>query len=86
MSAVLHLDNANFLRELAEDLPRLRPEEEAIMARRAALLQRLADQELAEAGLVESARATVAAARADTRPGFSVDAVRALLRKPISAA
>lgn len=60
MNSTTHYENANFLRELAESLPRILPESSTD---KSALLQRLANEELA--------RAKVAAARADKRPGMS---------------
>lgn len=60
-----HYENANFLRELAESLPRILPQGNPAQA---ALLQRLADQELAQAQHDDWVRTKVAAARADTRP------------------
>ena len=65
MSATTHFENANFLRELAESLPRIRPQGSQAQAE---LLQRLADDELAQAQHDEWVRAKVAAARADNRP------------------
>ncbi|MBB9855895.1 plasmid stabilization protein, partial [Escherichia coli] len=60
MNSTTHYENANFLREMAESLPRILPEGST---EKSALLQRLANEELA--------RAKVAAARADKRPGMS---------------
>ena len=45
MTTATHYENANFLRELAESLPRIFPGKDAAKAE---LLQRLADDELAE--------------------------------------
>lgn len=78
MHATKHLDNAAFLRELAESLPRISPA--ASTPQRIELLQRLADAELAEAEQVEWARAKVAAARSDLRPGVTNDEARAFIR------
>lgn len=78
MHATKHLDNAAFLRELAENLPRINPA--ASTPQRIELLQRLADAELAEAEQVEWARAKVATARADPRPGVTNDEARAFIR------
>lgn len=65
MSTATHYENANFLRELAESLPRIWPQGDPA---RAELLQRLADAELAQAQHDEWVRTKVAAARADNRP------------------
>ena len=65
MSTATHYENANFLRELAESLPRIWPNGTPA---RTELLQRLADQELAQAQHDDWVRTKVAAARADTRP------------------
>ena len=46
MSTTTHYENANFLRELAESLPRIWPNGTPA---RTELLQRLADEELAQA-------------------------------------
>ena len=78
MHAATHLENANFLRELAENLAQTNPQ--ASTPERIELLQRLADAELAEAEQVEWARAKVAAARADTRPGVSNAEAKAFIR------
>jgi hypothetical protein len=77
MSIATHYENANFLRELAESLPRLMPTSNAA---RVELLQRLADDELAQAEYDEWVRAKVAAARADKRPGMTTEQVRQQLR------
>lgn len=77
MTTATHYENANFLRELAESLPRIFPGKDAAKAE---LLQRLADDELAQAQHDEWVRAKVAAARADKRPGMSTDQVRQLLQ------
>ena len=60
-----HYENANFLRELAESLPRILPQGNPAQA---ALLQRLADQELAQAQHDDWVRTKVTSARSDTRP------------------
>ena len=78
MSTMTHYENANFLRELAENLPRLLPQSHT--PNQAALLQRLADAELRQARHEEWVRNTVAAARADTRPTLSTGEVRASLQ------
>ncbi len=77
MTTATHYENANFLRELAESLPRIFPDQAAAKAE---LLQRLADDELAQAQHDEWVRVKVAAARADKRPGMSTDQVRQLLQ------
>lgn len=77
MNTATHYENANFLRELAESLPRIRTQGNQAQAE---LLQRLADDELAQAQHDEWVRAKVAAARADKRPGMSTDQVRQLLQ------
>jgi hypothetical protein len=68
MNTATHYENANFLRELAESLPRIWPQGTPA---RAQLLQRLADDELAQAQHDEWVRNKVAAARADKRPTFT---------------
>ncbi|MEC6539431.1 plasmid stabilization protein [Escherichia coli] len=68
MNSTTHYENANFLRELAESLPRIFPEGSTD---KSALLQRLANEELARAEYDEQIRAKVAAARTDKRPGMS---------------
>ncbi|EHG2893407.1 plasmid stabilization protein [Salmonella enterica subsp. enterica serovar Sandiego] len=73
MNSTTHYENANFLRELAESLPRILPEGGAD---KAALLQRLANEELAQAEYDERVRAKVATARADKRPGMSTAQLR----------
>jgi len=73
MSNTSHYENANFLRELAESLPRILP---TGGADKAALLQRLANEELAQAEYEEQIRARVTAARADTRPGMTSEQLR----------
>ena len=76
MSTASHYENANFLRELAENLPRILPKGNQAQAE---LLQRLANDELAQAQHDEWVRAKVAAARADKRPGMSTAQLRTLL-------
>ena len=76
MTTATYYENANFLRELAESLPRIRPQGNQAQAE---LLQRLADDELAQAQHDEWVRAKVAAARADKRPGMSTAQLRTLL-------
>ncbi|MFL4257320.1 plasmid stabilization protein, partial [Escherichia coli] len=61
MNSTTHYENANFLRELAESLPRILPEGSTD---KSALLQRLANEELARAEYDEQVRAN---ARADKR-------------------
>jgi hypothetical protein len=75
MTAATHYENANFLRELAESLPRIRPQGHS--QSQSELLQRLADDELAQAQHDEWIRAKVAAARADNRPTVTTDEVMA---------
>jgi len=77
MSNTTHYENANFLRELAENLPRLLP---SGGSDKAALLQRLANEELAQAEYEERVRAKVAASRADSRPGISTEQLRQQLQ------
>lgn len=75
MTTATHYENANFLRELAESLPQIRPQGNPAQAE---LLQ-LADDELAQAQHDEWARGKVASARADKRPGMSTAQLRTLL-------
>jgi hypothetical protein len=77
MTTATHYENANFLRELAESLPRILPGKGE--ADKTALLQRLADEELAQAEYEEWVRAKVAAARQDKRPGMSTEQLRQML-------
>lgn len=77
MTTATHYENANFLRELAESLPRIFP---AGNSSKVELLQRLADEELAQAEYDEWVCAKVAAARSDKRPGMSTEQVRSLLQ------
>lgn len=77
MNSTTHYENANFLRELAENLPRILPEGSTD---KSALLQRLANEELARAEYDEQVRAKVAAARADKRPGMSTAQLRQQLQ------
>jgi len=77
MIAATHYEDANFLRELAEGLPGVWP---AATPARVALLQRLANQELAQAEHDEWVRDQVAAARSDTRPELTSDQLRDRLR------
>lgn len=76
MNTATHYENANFLRELAESLPRTHPQSNQGQV---ALLQRLADEELAQAQHDEWMRAKVVAARADNRPTFSTNEITAHL-------
>lgn len=78
MSAMTHLANANFLRGLAENLPHTHPQSH--QPQQVELLQRLADEELAQARHDEWVRSKVAAARADTRPPLTAEAVSASLQ------
>lgn len=71
-----HYENANFLRELAESLPRILPQGNPAQAE---LLQRLADQELAQAQHDDWIRTKVAAARADKRPTITQSEVASRL-------
>ncbi|WP_033568724.1 hypothetical protein [Dickeya undicola] len=73
MSSSTHYENANFLRELAESLPRILP---TGTAEKVALLQRLANEELEQAEYEERVRAKVAMARVDTRPGITSEQLR----------
>lgn len=77
MTTATHYENANFLRELAESLPRILPGKGAAKAE---LLQRLADEELAQAEYDDWVRTKVAAARADKRPGMSTNQLRQTLQ------
>jgi hypothetical protein len=77
MDIATHYENANFLRELAENLPRISPKNHT--PEQVELLQRLADAELAEAEHVEWARRKVIAARADTRPVLTTADIRSRL-------
>ena len=76
MNTTTHYENANFLREMAESLLRIRPQGNQAQVE---LLQRLADDELAQAQNDEWVRAKVAVARSDKRPGMSTEQLRALL-------
>ncbi|GKW14025.1 MULTISPECIES: plasmid stabilization protein [Pectobacterium] len=78
MNNRIHYENANFLRELAESLPHIIP---AGSADKAALLQRLANEELAQAEYEEKVRAKVAASRADIRPSISTNQLRQQLHR-----
>ena len=73
-----HYENANFLRELAENLKNISPK--AHKPERVELLQRLADEELEQARYDEWIKNKVTAARADKRPGMNTNQVRRLLR------
>ncbi len=77
MNAATHYENADFLRELAESLPRIRPQ--GLSQSQAELLQRLADEELVQAQHEDWIRAKVAAARSDDRPTVTTDEVLARL-------
>ena len=77
MTVSTHIENANFLHELAKSLQRTYPKTHK--PEQIELLQRLADDELEQAEHVEWVRAKVAAARADTRPGISTNEARARL-------
>ena len=77
-----HYENANFLRELADSLPRIFPDGDPA---RGELLQRLAIEELAQAEYDDWVRAKVSAARADARPGMSTEQLRAALQNRAQA-
>lgn len=77
MNTATHYENANFLRELSESLPRLWPQ--GNHQNQAELLKRLANNELAHAQHDEWVCTKVAAARADNRPSLSTDEVVARL-------
>ena len=77
MSATTHYENANFLRELAESLHNIFPDEKHDKTE---LLQRLANAELAQAEYDEWVRIKVATARTDTRPGMSTDQLRHIFK------
>lgn len=77
MSAATHYENANFLRELAESLPRIWPQGTTAKVE---LLQRLADEELTQAGYDEWVRGQVAAVHADKRQILTTDQIRDRLR------
>ena len=79
MTTATHIENANFLRELAESLPRLHPKTHK--PEQIELLQRLANDELAQAEYDEQVRVKVAAVRADTRPGMTTEQLSQLLQK-----
>jgi len=76
MSTATHFENAHFLRELADNLPRIFPRG---TPEQIDLLQRLANEELAQAEHDEWVRTKVAAARADQRPTFTTVEVEARL-------
>ncbi len=78
MNTAAHYENANFLRELAENLHRIWPHGTPAKTE---LLQRLANEELAQAQHEEWVRAKVAAARADTRPTMTTDEIRTRLKE-----
>ncbi|OOV66710.1 plasmid stabilization protein [Enterobacter kobei] len=73
MSNTTHYENANFLRELADSLPRLLPEGGPY---KAALLQRLANEELARVEFEDQVRAYLTSARSVTRPGMTTEQLR----------
>ena len=76
MSTATHFENAHFLRELADNLPRIYPRGTPDQID---LLQRLANEELAQAEHDDWVRTKVAAARADQRPTFTTAEVEARL-------
>ena len=74
LNAVIHYENANFLRELAENLPpkiatNCKPEQ-------IEFLHRLANDEIAEAEHIEWVRRKVDAARSDERPTLNTAEIR----------
>ncbi|WP_407904027.1 plasmid stabilization protein [Escherichia coli] len=77
MNSSIHYENANFLCELAESLLRILPE---VSTDKSALLQRLANEELARAEYDEQVRAKVAVTRTDKWPGMSTTQLRQQLR------
>jgi hypothetical protein len=77
MNTVAHYENANFLRELAENLPRFLPHGSSSQVE---LLQRLANEELAQAEYDDRVRAKAVTARADKRPGMTTDQLRQQLQ------
>ena len=78
MNTAAHYENANFLRELAENLPRIWPHGTPAGTE---LHERLPAQPLAQAQHEEWVRAKVAAARADTRPTMTTDEIRTRLKE-----
>lgn len=76
MNTATHLENAHFLRELADNLPRIFPRG---TPNQIDLLQRLANEELAQAEHDDWVCNKVAAARADQRPTFTTAEVEARL-------
>ncbi|RZS35389.1 plasmid stabilization protein [Corticibacter populi] len=78
MSPINHYQNASFLRELAERLSQISPQDHG--PERVELLLRLANQELAHGEYDEWVRAKVEAVRTDIRPGMSTDELRMLLQ------
>ena len=72
-----HSENANFLCKLADSLTKIFPDGNPA---RGELLQRLANEELAQAEHDDWVRAKVSTARADTRPGMSTEELRATLQ------
>ena len=79
-----HYENACFLRDLAENLPSIRPD--TYTPELQGMLQRLADEQIAQARHDESVRATVARARASSRPLLTMEEVRASLEERIREA
>lgn len=77
MTTAIHYENANFLRELAERLPHLLP---GSGAAKVELLQRLANEELAQAEYDDWVRSKIATSRADKRPGMSTEQLRQQLQ------
>lgn len=86
MSATVHHENAHFLRSLAENLFRLNWREigaPSPQPEQLALLQRLANDELAEAEHEEWIKAKVRMARADLRPPLSTEQIRARIQSKL---
>ena len=79
-----HYENACFLRDLAENLPAIRPD--TYTPELQGMLQRLADEQIAQARHDESVRAKVARARASSRPLLTMEEVRASLEERIREA
>lgn len=73
MSNSSHYENANFLRELAKNLPRILS---AGNADKATLLQHLANEKLLQTEYEEKIYTKVITARADSRPGMTSEQLR----------
>lgn len=76
MSTATHFENAHFLRELADNLPRIFPRGTPDQID---LLQRLANEELVRAEHEEWVHTKVVVSRADQRPTFTTAEVEARL-------